>query len=231
MENKERPSAWERRYDLELALRKHRLLILSVIIVIIVMICVCTIPIVENVDLTLFGYEIHMADETDADGNFTKAVPDPDAEPVFTTPRTLELKGKLYRYLIKQDYYVGEINIDGFFPEPAVNREKLTREEKFLYYNEFRFTLNEPDRQWLNGKMQTVLRRDENRDAANIIFVPGGLDTMIFQIMVSTSPTARTSAEQYLVFPAESPEDAAEKYREIVFGDISFEAENTKVIY
>lgn len=210
-------TSWEKRYSFSLAVRNffakyRKLIVFGVIPAVIVAICVCTLPIVKDIDITLNGYEIHFADEYDESGNFISGVTvEPCSSPIFSEPRTLNLKGKLYKYLIKQDYYEGEVNIDGFAPYTNAGLKRPTREEDFRYYNKFKLFLNEYQ-QWLAGPMQTDLVRESTRDSANIVYIPGGLDLIVFQVMVSTSPTARSSAEQFLVFPAASAEEAAGTY-------------------
>lgn len=210
-------TSWEKRYSFSLTVRNFfekywKPLVFGAVPAIIIIICVCTLPIVEDIDITLNGCEIHFADEFDENGKFISGVTvEPYSSPIFSEPRTLNLKGKLYKYLIKQDYYEGEVNIDGFAPYTNAGLKRPTREEEFLYYNKFKLFLNE-NMQWVAGPMQTVLVRENSSDSAGIAYIPGGLDLIVFQMMVSTSPTARTSAEQFLVFPAASAEEAAETY-------------------
>ncbi len=125
---------WERRYAVELAVRKFfsrpiaKVCIISAILLFVLGWYFYTQPIIRDVNVTLQGYELVYDEnivfqshiripEFDTFDDFRNTVIDTLPAPVKAVPHTLILDGKSYHYLLnpnKTDYYEGVFHIDGF---------------------------------------------------------------------------------------------------------------------
>jgi len=202
-------SRWELFYDAEVIFltfweKSWKWLVFAGIPLFIFVCYVCTMPRITEVDLTLSGYEIHYEQDS-VQGIY----PEPYEAPVYSEPRTLNLKGKLYRYLFKPDYYEGEVNIDGFVPYTyAHNRGKYTLEEELMYFNNFKIFFEDPAKSvfghiLIGEKRQTQLQRIGTRDEIGPVYATKSLDRFAFKIY---------SDGQWLVFPASGAGEASQLY-------------------
>nr|MBQ4319132.1 MerR family transcriptional regulator [Clostridia bacterium] len=176
--------------------------------------CLFTLPLVTEVDITLSGYEIHY--NYDAEANIS---PEPYEEPIYSEPRTLNLKGTLYRYFTKPDYYEGEVNIDGFAPHTTLGQHNYTLEEELAYNNNFTiyFPEGETRAATVYGRRASELKRIGSSERIFTVYTSKELDDFIFRISEfgGTTPDGGTyfrSMHKWIVFPSSSAGEASAHY-------------------
>lgn len=154
--------AWEARYEQELWWGKvRRRVLIPAAAAVLVLLGLYNIPLVKEVDVTYHGYEITYAGEvwqevgailalSDAeDGNpltadvLTAGVSD-FPQPCESRPVTIRLRGMVYRYLFREDFYRGSVETDAYAmpyvgPAPAA---ELSDEDVRLGWNVFRIPEN-----------------------------------------------------------------------------------------
>jgi len=212
-----RPTMWEMGYDLELAVieffRKY-LKLLAFVYLPAVLFCIIlfTQPLITEVDITYDGYEIELLHD-----NENVIYAEPYAAPLSSTPRTLRLKGKTYRYLVKRDYYEGEITISGYAPHTDLGGP-YTLEEEFKYYNKFQIDIDRAHQKhsFVYGTNRgSEIKEIESHDILGSIYAED-LDAVAFSVNeyngYKNGGRSYTGRGRWLIFPASTAEEAAEYY-------------------
>ncbi len=231
---------WEREYEMELFWGK---LIRRVLIPIAAVVCLAlalyNIPYTEDIAVSYQGYALKTSptlwqQAADALGRVPLTEEmldalDPTSLPVVedASPVSLHLRGRVYRYLFREDCYIGSIVSDDYKVDLSGMQisDALTAEEIRQRYNRYRIPLDGTPRH-LESLMSPVYPKSE--DGENVYFIavdgiPGsGEETVIFevgsmQIDLDTVHPAETAPNTFAVFPAESPAVASEKFWDILW--------------
>ncbi len=200
-------------------------------------------PFITDIDLTLQGYEIVLSDEqiipVDVD-----ALPDSDAvyaldlKPYIPEsegiPRTITLRGEYHHYLFQRDQFRGEVILDSYeihvSDRNGVRRGgKLTPEQTREYYGS-NFVLSEqefgPGYYWsiyIEKAVGGKLTRTSDQSVIQDVMIFGEKENpqFIFSIRElvekSGNSTTYTSGNRYMLFPANSAQDALYRYYDTVW--------------
>lgn len=203
---------WERKYGWELAvgkifgfIRRHKRWFITLLCLVLVYLILANACFVKQFSRTYTGYRIAKNPETGRYDYYPN-----DGEPV-----TLTLDGTLHRYLFRVDYYDGKFIVDGFEPEwfwPTLTPQ---------YSDEFRFQYG-----FIQGnyRYSSILSyrnfmelADEHSSTLDFIYAQlGGRDDFI--CIVIDNEEIREGYEyavnEYFIFPASSPEEAAVLFEE-----------------
>ncbi len=231
---------WEREYEMELLRDK---LVRRVLIPIAAVICLAlalyNIPYIEDIDVTYQGYALRTSptlwqETADALGRVplteeTLKALDPALLPVVEDTSSVQLRlcGRVYRYLFKEDYYIGSIVSDDYRVDLSGMQlsDTLTPEEIQQRYNRYRIPFDGTPRPIEPLKSPVYPQGEDGEDVYFIAVdgVPGsGAETVIFevgsmQIDLDTVHPAETDPNTFAVFPAESPAQASEKFWDVLW--------------
>lgn len=198
-------------YDLELWLRKHWKLCLILTAVGIAAMIVCTQPLVTEYHRTFTGYELHF--DSEAEYAYHNAGE--------TESKTVILDGTIIRYLFKPDVFEGDLFISGF---------ERVQDDWAVEYLERWPDANTSIRIESDGEVtEQVLRhtglggdftRGENEKIMRVwACLDRGNEFFCFEIF---EPNTTMSFGEFdcIIVPAQFPERADKKFRELVLDDI-----------
>ena len=197
--------AWERRLDRALVWKKVWCALGILALAGIVVLLLYHIPLVTDYNKTFTGYELHYDRETDPTFEHPEAVKE----------ATVRFEGTLYRYLWQDDYFDGMVYFDDFTTTP--NTRYVISDTTQIYYDSMKVWLS----QVVNPLWGAVIERGEN-ERIYWAFVNFDPDNEGFAFDISTGAEHETGTgwgmtDNYIVVPADSPEEAAELYHDRIW--------------
>ena len=199
----ENQPAWERKLDREYIWKKVTAVLVILGIAGMLLLLLYHIPIVTNYNKTFTGYELHY---------------DPETDPTYEKPEiakesTVRFEGKLYRYIFQTDYFEGLIYFDDFTTLPN-SKYSITDTTQILYSS---------NAVWLSNVVNPLWGPEIKRDKDERIywaFVNFDRENELFAFNISTGNEADNRwslSDNYIVVPAETPENAVEMYHERIW--------------
>ena len=200
--NENRP-AWERKVDREYIWKKVMAVLVILGIAVMLLLLLYHIPLVTDYNKTFTGYELHY---------------DPETDPTYENPATVKgskvrFEGKLYRYLFRTDYFDGLVYFDDFTTLP--NSKYVISDTTQIFYS--------ANDVWLSAVVNPLWGPEIKRGKNERIcwaFVNFDRKNEIFAFNISIGDEADNSwslSDNYIVVPAETPEEAAEMYHERIW--------------
>lgn len=200
--NENRP-AWERKLDREYIWKKVTAVLVILGIAGMLLLLLYHIPIVTDYNKTFTGYELHYNPETD-----------PTYEnPIVAKESTVRFEGKLYRYMFRTDYFDGLVYFDDFTTLP--NSKYVISDTTQVFYS--------AKDVWLSAVVNPLWGPEIKRGMNERIywaFVNFDKDNELFAFNISIGNEADggwSLTDNYIVVPAETPEEAAEMYHERIW--------------
>ncbi len=132
-----------------------------------------------------------------------------DAE--YAEPATIKFEGEIYRYLFKDDYFIGKVQVSGY---------RLVNQMQYWYdpdanieFNNFIIPL-ESGSMWYSAKSMCFLRMNDYQIGS--YYGNNKLDNVIFGLLKNIEDNHYVSCGRYLVAPAANRVEATKKVNELL---------------
>ncbi|MBP3294761.1 MAG: hypothetical protein J6N32_13490 [Clostridia bacterium] len=200
--NDNRP-AWERKLDRDFVWKKVWVVLGILTLAGILLLIAYHVPVVTDYNRTFNGYELHYDGDEDKAGR----------NPAYVQEISVHLDGKLYRYLFQPDYFDGMISVGGFttkqYNPPEALKDQVEYETAKIYFKrgemDFSFFSN-------TGWGIQLERGTEEKIICAYANVDRGNEFFCFDIMMPHEDGGWTSSGNYVIAPADSPEEAADEF-------------------
>lgn len=196
-------TARERKTDRDFTLKNAMSVLAILVIAGMLLLLLYHIPIITDYNKTFTGYELHYNPETDLTYE----------NPIAAKESTVRFEGKLYRYMFRSDYFDGMVYFDDFTTSPNPKYDITDTTQIFFSSKEV----------WLSDVVNPLWGAEIERSKNERIywaFVNFDRKNELFAFNISIGNEADSGwslTDNYIVVPAETPEEAAEMYHERIW--------------